>query len=93
LGFFFFSRSVLDPEIPWEPATFWSITKGTAMKRKFLTKPQAIALFKQTHGDLLKKETKTTIRCVWNDFTDSLHRSGEISDSQVQNWVQPSFCK
>lgn len=29
----------------------------------------------------------------WNNFVDVLHRDEVITDNQVNNWCQPSFCK
>ena len=31
-------------------------------------------------------------REAWNNWVDSLHRSGSITDFQAENWVQPHFC-
>jgi hypothetical protein len=31
-------------------------------------------------------------RMSWTTFVDALHREGEISDKQAQNWAQPPEC-
>lgn len=57
-------------------------------KSKFITKQVAIASFKEVLPDLPHKD-KVAIRCAWNDFTDGLHRDGQISDYQVRIWTNP----
>lgn len=32
-------------------------------------------------------------REAWHLYVDSLHRNGNISDYQVQNWCQPAFIR
>ena len=57
--------------------------------------PQFYGVFESENGERLEATTATSTdkRCAWNDFTDCLCKSGEISDYQYSNWTQPSFCK
>ena len=39
---------------------------------KYITKKQAENIFKEEYAEQLRTETKTTIRCMWNDFRASI---------------------
>lgn len=56
-----------------------------------MTKVQAVANFKETHADFMKKnkKDKIAIKTAWNDYTDSLMKNGDISENQNSNWSQP----
>ena len=41
-----------------------------------------------TKEELVARLGKTTIRCCWVDYTDSLNRDHLITDKQRQNWGQ-----
>ena len=58
-----------------------------------MTKVQAIQQFKDYVLPNLCDQSPTTKRTAWCDFTDSLHRDGQISDWQNNNWVHPRCCK
>jgi len=55
-----------------------------------MTKKEAVAQFK---ADLEESEMNKTdsvaIRCAWHDWTDYLHKDGQITYSQYQNWRNP----
>ena len=35
------------------------------------------------------KNDKTAQRTAWNDYTDSLHRDGQITNKQRETWDSP----
>lgn len=53
-----------------------------------MTKSYAVAVFRDIVGTSLDKD-KVAKRCAWNDFTDMLHKCGDITDRQVNTWVSP----
>ena len=61
--------------------------------KKYITKKQAENIFKEEYTEILKNETKTTIHCMWNDFTDFLCKDGMISERQYNTWSHPNFCR
>jgi hypothetical protein len=68
----------------------------TIQKGLIMTKKQAIAEFVNSIlYDIKRSERvghidKPARQMAWNDYTDSLHRNGYISDYQVNNWTQPT---
>jgi hypothetical protein len=62
-------------------------------KMSKMTKVQAVKQFKEDNKEFLKSNSKTTIRCVWNDYIDSLYEDNQITEKQAYNWDHPSFCK
>jgi len=59
------------------------------MVNKYLTKKQAEDLFKSEVD--YKNLTTTDQGVYWNDFVDHLHKDGQISDNQRNNWGSPCF--
>ena len=59
------------------------------MVNKYLTKKQAEDLFKSEVD--YKNLTTTDQGVYWNDFIDHLHKDGQISDNQRNNWGHPAF--
>lgn len=64
-----------------------------------MTKQQAIADFKKNVLPFIKRRYESNGRKdwparreAWNNYTDDLHKSGVITDRQVNNWGQPAFC-
>lgn len=54
-----------------------------------MTKLQAVKLFKMEILPFMDKNDKVAIRCTWNDWTDSLCKNGEITESQYNKWSNP----
>jgi len=64
------------------------LTKANARK---LTKNQVVAMFK----DHVLPHAPPCIpgrREAWHNYCDGLHKSGLISDHQVETWVAPAVC-
>ena len=53
-----------------------------------MTKKQAIKLFNEVFGDSFGDDIVAK-RTAWNDFTDSLMKDGEITETQYDTWTQP----
>jgi hypothetical protein len=51
-----------------------------------MTRRQAIKLFKNEVFPNWNKETETTVRCTFNDWTENLSRDGHITEKQRQTW-------
>ena len=58
-----------------------------------MTKRQAEQIFKSGILPTLNRKDKPLLREVWNNWTDSLCKNGDITDSQYNRWQHPSFCK
>ena len=56
--------------------------------RKYLTKKQAIIMFKEIAMSIPSHD-KPMLREAWNNYTDSLCKDGEISDRQYSTWSNP----
>ena len=57
---------------------------------KLMTKAQALSHFRLLLKDTnLFRADSTTKREMWNNYTDSLCKSGDISLKQYENWDQP----
>jgi len=56
-----------------------------------LTKVQVLESFTYCYDDLKAAVKKDTIAVAeeWSNYTDMLHRDGEITDWQVNNWANP----
>lgn len=59
-----------------------------------MNKAQAEALFREHFMPHIRQQEGRVIdkplrRMVWNNFVDGLHRSGEITEHQMQTWDQP----
>lgn len=59
------------------------------IKGDVMTKLQAVKLFKMEILPFMDKCDKVAIRCAWNDWTDSLCKNGEITESQYNKWSNP----
>lgn len=51
-----------------------------------MTRKQAVKMFKEEIFPNWKIETKTTVRCAFNDWVEMLSHNGQISDKQRNNW-------
>ncbi|CAB4144461.1 hypothetical protein UFOVP453_39 [uncultured Caudovirales phage] len=58
------------------------------MKKRYMTKRAAVALFREYFADAFKNDSIAR-RCAWNDFTDSLMKNGDISEKQYDSWTNP----
>jgi len=64
-----------------------------------MTKTQAESQFRDFHLPLVKEQEarqsgsvdKALRRTVWNDYTDALCKSGEITDRQYNDWLKPRW--
>ena len=52
-----------------------------------MTKHEAIRLFRSIAS--IPQGDKVARRCAWNDFTDALCKSGDITSRQYENWTNP----
>lgn len=63
------------------------------MKKKYMTKAQALASFKEHDIPALNerygKDDTTARRTAWNDYTDYLAKDGRISWNQCNTWTNP----
>jgi hypothetical protein len=41
----------------------------------------------------LPHKDATAVRTAWNEFVDSLQKSGNITENQAATWDQPAFVK
>ena len=63
------------------------------MTKKYMTKKQAEASFKELMGESLNSTDKIAIRTEWGFYIDSLCKDGQITHKQYNNWTLPRFCK
>ena len=56
---------------------------------RYMTKAEALRDFRQLFKTFGKRGDATAKREMWNNYTDSLCKSGDISLSQYENWDQP----
>ena len=57
---------------------------------RYMTKAEALRCFNELWKNTIYRRTDVTAkRTMWNDYTDSLCKSGDISLSQYENWDQP----
>ena len=63
------------------------------MTRKRLTKSEAVDIFRQVHGEVLKSKDTGYISIEWTNFVDFQHRQGLVSDYQARIWVNPFLPK
>lgn len=63
--------------------------------KKFLTKKEVTAQFKDYILPSLNISDKPLISYEWGVYTDTLCKNGEISMNQYETWIMPSFkgCK
>ena len=54
-----------------------------------MTKKQAEQIFKSEILPTLNREDKPLIRENWNNWTDSLCKNGDITESQYNRWLNP----
>ena len=66
---------------------------------KHITKADAVRSFKTYILPLIKLRYEAdgvrdlpARREAWNDYTDDLCKSGQISERQYNNWSQPAIC-
>lgn len=52
-----------------------------------MTKKQAKELFEETYSDLIETGDTIAIATEWNDFTDYLCKSGQITLKQYETWT------
>jgi hypothetical protein len=59
--------------------------------KRYMTKAEALMCFKQLWNlnPVWEKKDKIAKRESWNNFTDSLCKSDNISLKQYENWDQP----
>ena len=57
---------------------------------RYMTKAEALRCFRELWKMTNWSRSDTTAkREMWNNYTDSLCKSGDISLSQYENWDQP----
>jgi hypothetical protein len=54
-----------------------------------MTKSEALKIFKTDIIPNLRFNDAVAIRTAWNDYVDSLEKSGDISLVQSCNWTNP----
>ena len=56
-----------------------------------LTKKQVVQAFKMEYKEFLQKYKNDSIakRMAFHDFVDGLHKEGELTDNQANNWTNP----
>lgn len=63
------------------------------MRKKYMTKAQALAQFKEFDIPALNerygKDDVTARRTAWNDYTDALCKDKQISEHQYNTWTNP----
>lgn len=59
--------------------------------KKYITKAEAIKIFKSEYKEQIKEMSNTDRRLTWNDFTQHLYDNGQISHNQLYTWDQPKF--
>lgn len=55
------------------------------------TKKQIEQIFKADFLPSIPANDRPMKQMAWNDFCDSLHKSGEITDHQANYWSHPKF--
>ena len=55
------------------------------------TKKQIEQIFKTEILPSIPANDRSMRQMYWNDFCDSLHKDGQISDHQANNWSHPKF--
>ena len=69
----------------------------TKKANNIMNKLQAIECFKESHGSEFirqcQKTDKPQLREAWNNFTDGLCKSGQITMRQYETWTHPKFIK
>ena len=62
-----------------------------------MNKIEAVKAFKECHGKAYIKQCqkydKPCLREAWNNFTDGLCKSGQITMRQYETWQHPRFIK
>jgi len=54
-----------------------------------LTKADAIRLFRDEYPLMHQCSDHVARRCAWNDWVDHLNKSGLVTDSQADRWLNP----
>lgn len=57
--------------------------------RKYLTKKEALSLFREYIAPSIPKGDVVWRRTAWNDFTDSLCKDRQITLHQYETWDNP----
>ena len=55
-----------------------------------MTNREANLIFDRDYAPQIGRDDKPALRTAWNDWTDSLHRDGVITDRQRENWTYPT---
>ncbi len=61
-----------------------------------MTKREAVAAFAELVPGIVRQYGRadiTAVRTAWNEYTDALQESGQITARQSETWTQPNIAR